>query len=392
MLLAAHAGYLLDAMDVVLYVFALNTLRAEFGFSNATAGLIGSATLLASAGGGILAGIVADRIGRARTLAYTILIYSFASAGTATAHSVGALLFWRALVGVGLGGEWSAGAVLVAETWPDRYRVRAIAVMQSGWALGYLLAAGVTALVLPRFGWRALFLVGVLPALLAGWVRRGVREPDLWRPRQALPFSALFRRPLRTMTLRAVSLTTAVLFAYWGLFTWLPGFLSAPVSAGGAGLSIVRTSGAVVPLQIGALLGYLSFGWISDWIGRRPAFVTFMVGAALIVPVYGLARDEKTLLALGPLVGYFGSGYFSLFGAMLAEIFPAGLRGAGQGFTYNAGRAVSAIAPFTIGSLADRYGIGSALGANSAFFLLGAGLIFLLPRAVSLIQDQSLNN
>lgn len=375
-------------MDVVLYVFALNTLRAEFGFSNATAGLIGSATLLASAGGGILAGIVADRIGRARTLAYTILLYSLASAGTATAHSVGALLFWRALVGVGLGGEWSAGAVLVAETWPDRYRTRAMAVMQSGWALGYLLAAGVTALVLPRFGWRALFLVGVLPALLAGWVRRGVREPDVWHPRAALPFGTLFRRPLRAITLRATSLTTAVLFAYWGLFTWLPGFLSAPAASGGAGLSIVRTSGAVVPLQLGALLGYLSFGWIADWTGRRRAFLIFMAGAAVIVPVYGFTRNEHLLLGLGPLVGYFGSGYFSLFGAMLAELFPAGLRGAGQGFTYNAGRGLSALAPFTIGKLADAYGIGSALAANSAFFLLGAGLICLLPSTAPLMDKE----
>lgn len=386
MLVAAHAGYLLDAMDVLLYVFALNTLRAEFGFSNATAGLIGSSTLLASAAGGILGGMLADRIGRARTLVYTILLYSVASAGTATAHSVGALLFWRGLVGLGLGGEWSAGAVLVAESWPDRYRARAIAVMQSGWALGYLLAAGVTALVLPRFGWRALFLVGVLPALLAGWVRRGVQEPESWQPQAALPFKFLFRAPLRSVTWRAASLTTAVLFAYWGLFTWLPGFLSAPLSAGGAGLSIVRTSGAVVPLQLGALAGYLSFGWISDWIGRRPTFVLFMLGAAIMVPIYGLARDERALLAIGPLVGYFGSGYFSLFGAMLAELFPDGLRAAGQGFTYNAGRAISALAPLSIGSLADRYGMGSALGLNSAFFLLGAGLIFLLPSKARLAR------
>ena len=366
-------------MDVLLYVFALNTLRAEFGFSNATAGLIGSATLLASAAGGILAGVVADRIGRARTLVYTILIYSAASAGTATAHSVGALLFWRAMVGVGLGGEWSAGAVLVAESWPGRYRARAMAVMQSGWALGYLLAAGVTALVLPRFGWRALFLVGVLPALLAGWIRRGVPEPDAWNPQQALPFGQLFRAPLRSLTLRATGLTTAVLFGYWGVFTWLPGFLSAPAAAGGAGLSILRTSAAVVPLQLGALAGYLSFGWVSDWVGRRTAFVTFMVGAAAVVPIYGLTRDETALLAIGPLVGFFGSGYFSLFGVMLAELFPAGLRGAGQGLTYNAGRALSALAPFSIGKLADHYGIGSALGVNSGFFLLGAALILLIP-------------
>ena len=383
---AATLGFLLDAMDVLLYVFALQTIRAEFGLSNAQAGLVNSATLFASAAGGILAGILADRIGRKPALILTILVYSLACGGAATSRSLAELIFWRALVGLGLGGEWAAGAVLVAESWPDEHRGKAIAVMQSGWALGYMLAAVVSGLILPRFGWRILFLVGVLPALLTLFVRRKVSEPGLWRRRTAgASLAALFRPPLRRRVLTATALATSVLFGYWGLFSWLPGFLSAPPEEGGAGLSIPHTSGWVFLMQTGAFAGYLSFGWLADRAGRRTAFVLYMAVAAVLVPVYGRLPDwagssaDSYLLLLGPLLGFFGTGYFSLFGALLAELFPTALRGAGQGFCYNAGRALSALAPYAVGRAADRIGIGAALALNSAFFLAGGILIFALP-------------
>jgi MFS family permease len=379
-LLAAQSGYLLDAFDVLLYVFAINILKQEFGLTNRMAGLVGSATLIASAAGGILFGMLADRVGRTRTLVYTILVYSLASAGTATAHSFAELIFWRALVGFGLGGEWSAGAVLVSETWPAERRGQAIGWMQSCWALGYMLAAGVTAVVLPRFGWRVLFLTGLAPALLAVAIRRNVAEPELWKSRSAPgSIGEIFRPPLARRTLAATALTTSVLFAYWGLFTWIPGFLSAPRAEGGAGLSTIGTSASVLPMQAGAFLGYVTFGAIADRFGRRPAFLLYVLAAAALVPVYGSAKSESTLLLLGPLVGFFGSGYFSLFGAMLAELYPTAVRGAGQGFAYNFGRALSALAPFAIGAVADRTGLGAALAWNSGFFLLAAGLIFTLP-------------
>jgi len=386
-LAAAQAGYMLDAMDVLLYVFAINTLREQFGFSNSIAGLISSATLVASAAGGILSGVLADRFGRTRTLVWTILLYSLASAGSATASGVGTLLLWRGLIGLGLGGEWSAGAVLVSETWPPEHRGKAIGWMQSGWALGYMLASGVTAVVLPRFGWRALFLTGLVPALLALVIRRQVPEPPLWKQasRARNPLGPVFRAPLLRKTILATSLTTSVLFAYWGLFTWLPGFLSAPVQAGGAGLSIVRTSGWIFSMQIGAFLGYVSFGYIADRFGRRPAFLLYMLAAAALTPLYGampklLGEHAGTgLLVLGPFIGFFGSGYFSLFGALLAELYPTAVRGAGQGFSYNFGRGLSALAPFLIGAVADQSGLGAALAWNSAFFLLGAVLLFALP-------------
>lgn len=380
-LFAAQLGYMLDAMDVLLFVFTVNVLRAEFHLSAAQAGLVSSFTLAFSAAGGIAFGVLSDRIGRARALIWSILIFSVASAGTALSWNLASLLFWRALIGIGLGAEWSTGAVLVAETWPAEHRAKAVGIMQSGWALGYMLAAAMTALILPRWGWRPLFLAGLFPALLALLIRRHVQEPTIWQ-RSAVPENALreiFQGTLRRRTILASVLATCVLFAYWGLFTWIPGFLSAPVAKGGAGLTIVQTSGFVVPMQLGAFAGYVAFGWLADKLGRRPAFVCYVLAAAILTPVYGAARDERTLMLLGPAIGFFGTGFFSLFGAMLSELYPTRVRGTGLGFVYNIGRGCSALAPWTVGYLADHYGIGTSLGLNSAFFALGAVLVFTLP-------------
>jgi len=227
-----------------------------------------------------------------------------------------------------------------------------------------------------------LFLMGLLPAFGALALQRKLKEPEIWQASRGKPrvsATGIFQGRLRRRTLLASALATSVLFAYWGLFTWIPGFLSASRERGGAGLSIVRTSGFIVPMQVGAFLGYVGFGWLADKIGRRPAFVLYVIGAAILTPIYGATHDQQTLLLLGPLIGFLGTGFFSLFGAMLAELYPTSLRGAGQGFVYNIGRGLSSLAPWTVGFFADRYGIGAALGLNSAFFLLGAALIFTLP-------------
>jgi MFS family permease len=385
-------GFALDALDVMLYVFALQSLRSEFGWTNAQAGLVNSAMLVAAAAGGILAGVLSDRIGRRRTLIYTILLYSFASAGAAFSRGLGDLVFWRVLVGLGLGGEWSAGATLVAESWPAEHRGKAASVMQSGWALGYMAAAAISTVVLPRFGWRALFLVGVLPALVTLWIRRHVEEPAIWLNSRASGgpgLRALFRAPLGGKTLAATACASAVLLGYWGLFTWLPAFLGGEAKEGGAALGTATIGRFLLIAQAGAFFGYLSFGWAADRIGRRPAFATFVLAAAALIPVYGSlpkwAGDGSApwLLALGPLIGFFGAGYFSLFGAMLAELFPTSIRGTAQGFTYNAGRVLSAAAPYTVGAVADRAGIGTGLMVNAGFFVAAAALVFALPETRS---------
>lgn len=391
-LAAAKMGWMLDAMDFLLYVMAIGELQAYFGFDAGTAGLLGTITLVVSALGGLLFGVLADRIGRARALMGTILIFSGASLGAATSQTLLQLVLWRALLGVGMGGEWASGAVLVSETWPPEHRTKAVSIMQSGWALGYILAAGIAALVLDVLdlgpeAWRWLFAVGVLPAFATLWVRRRVKEPEVWtrRTRELAvgeTFRVLFGPRLRRRTLLAILLTSSVQFAYWGLFFWVPNFLASPVEAGGAGMTLVRTMGWIIPMQLGAYAGYLSFGFIADRLGRRLTCALFLAAAAVLVPVYGsMARSPAVLMVVGPLLGFVGHGYFSMFGAFLAELFPTSVRATGQGLTYNAGRGLGALAPYTIGALATvpRVGIGSALGVTSAFFLAGAILLYVLP-------------
>jgi MFS family permease len=393
-LIAAKCGWMLDAMDFMLYAMAVGQLRRYFAFGDATAGLLGTVTLILSGVGGLTFGYIADRFGRTRALMGTIAIFSLASLGASTSQNVAQLLFWRAVLGIGMGGEWASGAVLVSETWPAAHRNKAISIMQSGWAIGYILAAVMAALILgsPALGrdaWRWLFVVGVLPALFTIWIRRNVAEPDAWTRRQLHsrghgpnPFAVIFGRGMIGRTLLIILLGSTVQFAYWGIFFWLPAFLSRPVAQGGAGMGVVGSLGWLIPVQIGAYLGYLTFGFLADRFGRRPVFVVFMLGAAALVPIYGqMARSPMVLLGLGPILGYFGHGYFSLFGSFVAELFPSAVRATGQGTSYNIGRMAGAFAPYTIGALSDLpgVGIGLALATTSAFFLVAACLIFTLP-------------
>jgi MFS family permease len=236
-LAAAKLGWMLDAMDFMLYAMAIGQLRTYFAIDDATAGLLGTVTLAMSACGGILFGFIADRIGRARALMATIVVFSLASLGAATSQTIVQLLMWRALLGIGMGGEWGSGAVLVSETWPPMHRNKAISIMQSGWALGYILAAVVAGIFIDTLGlgdeaWRWLFAFGAVPALFVLWVRRSVPEPAVWSERRhesgrrVNPFAVIFGGEFRRRTLLIIALNSATQFGYWGIFFWLPGFLS----------------------------------------------------------------------------------------------------------------------------------------------------------------------
>src|SRR6266852_7182813 len=292
-LIAGGLGWMLDAMDVMLYSLILAYLIRQFGMSTSTAGLLNSLTLVASAIGGLLFGLIADRIGRTRSLMAAILVYSLASAACGLSHSVPQLAFFRFLLGLGMGGEWTAAAALIAETWRAEHRAKALGLMQSSYAIGEAIAALIVLAVLPHYGWRTVFFVGVLPALLVLWIRRGVPEPDLWKNRAATQkkgsgLSLLRERTVLRNGLLATAMNACSMFGYWGLFTWIPSYLSLPVSRGGRGLSIVLGTTFYLVLSPGKWLGYASFGFFADAFGRRRPYFTYLLIAAILVPLYGI--------------------------------------------------------------------------------------------------------
>jgi MFS family permease len=381
---ASALGWMLDAMDVLLYSFVLDRVRAEFSIDDRLSGVLLALPLAFSAIGGVGFGWVADRYGRTRALTGSILVYSLATAACGLAQSVSQLAAARIVLGLGMGGEWAAGAALVAETWPPEHRGKALGLMQSAWAIGYGVAAAVNAIVLPRYGWRAVFFVGVLPAVVALWVRLRVPESPMWLERQA---SVAPRASLRAaMTGRGAATTwtviamhAATMFGWWGLFTWMPSFLMRPVEQGGAGLSILRSSTWIIAMQGGMWLGYVTFGVIADAVGRRRTYVTYLLVAAALVPAYVSVRDPRWLLVIGPGLAFFGTGYFSGFGAVTAELFPTEIRVTAQGLAYNLGRALSAFAPVTVGTLAASGGLASSLLVTSGAFLIAAVLWTWIP-------------
>ncbi len=373
-LIAAALGWMLDSMDVMLYAMILPAVQRDLHLSSALSGAMMSATLISAAAGGIFFGWFADRLGRTRALNASLLIYSVATFACGLTHTALALASFRILLGLGMGGEWASGAALVAETFPAEARGKALAFVQSFWAIGYALGASITALILPRFGWRAVFFAGILPALLTLWIRRRVHEPELFqRDRQSNPSPLqLFRAPLARATLVCATMNAATLFAWWGLFTWAPRFLSLPIAQGGHGLSIVNTSTWTIVMQTGTFAGYISFGSIAARFGAKRTYIAYLLIAAAAVPVFASVANPWLLLIIGPIVGFFGTGYFSGFAVISADLFPTHLRATAMGFVYNIGRVASAGAPYLIGLISEHHGLPAALLITSAAFLLAA--------------------
>ena len=392
-LLAAALGWALDAFDAMLYALVLALLMRELGMSKTTAGLLGTLTLLASGLGGVLFGFVADRIGRKRALMASILTYSVCSFASGLATSVAMLAAARFVLGLGMGGEWNTGATLVAESWPTEFRAKAISLVQSSWAIGFAAAALVAGPVAKYFGWRAVFFVGILPALLTLWIRRGVPESELWQERKLMDgfsdgathtsteatsyasqqdarFSVIFRPPYVRHTVALLFFNFFALFAWWGLFTWMPPYLSLPVALGGRGFGMLGTTTLLIVLNLfGMFPGYASFGWVADKLGRRKAFLFYSLTAAFLIPLYAAARSATLLMVAGTVVAFFGTGLFSGSGIMGSEIFPTAVRARALGFTYNGARAMSSVAPLVIGR------VGQSKGLSWAFYLCAAGYL-----------------
>jgi len=374
---AASLGWMLDSFDVMLYAIVLASLIQDptLHLSLGMAGILGSITLLSAAGGGIAFGVIADRVGRRQALMLAVLIYSVFTAACGFAQSAMQLAVFRVLLGIGMGGEWATGVALVSETFPARHRGKALAFVQSAWAIGYGLAALVNLIVLPLWGWRGVFFVGVLPALFTMWIRRNVEEPTIWRAADTAErgrLSTLFRPGIVHVTVAIALMNSCCLFAWWGLNAWVPAYLRLPAEQGGIGLSSSTMSWFVIAMQVGMWFGYVSFGFMADAIGRKRTYVLYVLAAAVLLPMYGFLRVPVLLLLLGPFVAFFGTGYFSGLGALVAELYPTSVRATAAGFCYNFGRIASAAAPYTIGSVAATRGFGLAFTITGAAFLLAA--------------------
>lgn len=405
-LLAASLGWALDAFDAMLYSLVLAMLIRDLGMSKTTAGSLGTLTLLASGIGGLLFGFIADRIGRKRALMASILTYSVCSFASGLATSIAMLAVARFVLGLGMGGEWNTGATLVAETWPTEFRAKALSIVQSSWAIGFAAAALVAGPVSRYFGWRAVFFVGIFPALVTLWIQRTVPESEMWRIAGAKAPSlnppergaegplfhtryqawrntsivVIFTPPYIKSTIALLLFNFFALFAWWGLFTWIPPYLSLPVSQGGRGFGVLGMTALMVVLNLcGMLPGYATFGWIADRIGRRNAFLVYSISAAGLIPLYAAARSEAMVLVLGTVVAFFGTGIFSGSGIIGSEIFPTSVRAQALGFTYNGARALSALAPLVIGRVGQAKGLGWAFYLCTAGYLLAAVMTTQLP-------------
>jgi len=395
---ACAAGWGLDGMDFMIYPLVIGTIMKMWSVQAGPAGLAATLTLLFSAIGGWLAGYVSDRIGRVRTLQITVIWFSVFSLLCAVAQNFEQLIVFRALLGLGFGGEWAAGAVLMGETIRAQYRGRAVGCVQSAWAIGWGVAvlgqAALFTLLPAEEAWRWLFALGFAPALLVFFLRRYVEEPKVSVETRAKQKASgdrpaiweIFSPRILKITVLASIMTMGAQGGYYAITTWLPTFLKTS-----RGLSVIGSTGYLALLIGGSFVGYLIGAWLADRIGRRPLFLIFSAGAIAVVLAYTqLSISNEVMLFLGFPLGIFASGYFSGMGPFLTELFPTRLRGSGQGFCYNFGRGLGALFPAMVGYLASVMPLANAM----AIFAAGAyGLFFIaayaLPETRGKILDGS---
>lgn len=405
-LAVAWLGWVFDSMDATIYAIVLHPalgelLQTETGVPPAQeaiawyGGIIFSIFLIGWAIGGVLFGMVADYFGRIKTLIATILIYSIFTGLAALSVDWWHLAVYRFLTALGIGGEWAAGATLVAEVWPEEKRARAAGVLQSAWAAGFFLAAAAN-LGLGGYGWRVLFVVGVAPALVALLVRLSVKEPERWRMARArevregtekrVKLVELFTKDLRRSTWVGSLLAFVAVFGLWGATNWTPTLVRELPDLQGLAPAVLSSyvSYAIMALNVGALVGYLSFGPLADRFGRRPVFALMCVGSLIMLPVTYLTPHAYVhVLALLPVLGFFNNGIFSGFPIYLPELYPTRLRATGAGFCFNTGRILAALSPFLTGFLVMTFGsYGTAASAIALIYLVGLAVLPFAPETV----------
>ena len=393
---ASIIGYAMDGLDVLILSFAMAAIVSEFGLTLGEGGMIATYTLIGTVLGGYIFGIFADWWGRVHTFSLTIIIFSIFTGACAFADNAVHLDILRFLAGLGLGGEYGIGMTLVSETWPGAKRARATAGVAMGWQAGAVLAAILAAVVLPDYGWRGLFLVGVLPALLAAWARHGIKEPPMWVKRKEMkkalqarkdagekltaeeeeqlteakkfPLAHLFADKKTTITTIALTIMTSVQnFGYYGIMVWLPMILLKE-----HGLTTKSMSGWMIVTVIGMIAGIFVFGWLCDRLGRKKPYLLFYVCAAAMVYIYVNLGKPIALLFGGAFLGFFCNGMMAGYGTLLSENYTTDARSTAQNFIFNTGRAVGGFAPVIIGTIAQTNGFNTAFVLLSAVYLAAA--------------------
>jgi MFS family permease len=384
-LIATFAGWMLDGMDVMVYSFVLPSLVLLWHISKGQAGLLGTSALLLSSLGGWLAGLAADRWGRVRVLKWTIVwfaLFTFLSGFTNTFQQ---LFIVRGIQGLGFGGEWAVGAILIAEKVRAKFRGRAVGTTQAGWAIGWGIAALCYTLSFRIFpaseAWRVMFWIGLLPSLLAVWIQHHVHDPELFERSRHVHasespahFLRIFSWPLLRTTVLASLVALGAQGGYYAVNTFLPLYLNA------RGLSVTMTGEYLFIVIAGSFAGYLTSAHLTDWIGRKPALMVFAIGSFTAIAIYTLfPLSNRVTLFLGFPLGFFPSGSFSPMGSFFTELFPTWLRGSGQGFTYNLGRGVGALFPALVGYFSARMPLGHAIAmfAVTAYVLMVLSVVLL---------------
>ncbi len=377
---AAAIGYGLDGFDLLILSFALTGITASFGLSNPQAGSLATLTLLGAVLGGFVFGVLADRFGRVKILTYSVLIFAIFTGLSAVATGFWDMAAYRFIAGIGIGGEFGIGMTLAAEAVPARWRARATSWVGIGFQCGVLAAALISAPVIAAFGWRALFVIGAIPAVFAVFVRKGVEEPEKFatsdhRPSLRQSLAPLVNTPAaRRISLAMIILTSVQNFGYFGIMTWLPTYLAKQY-----GMTLTGSSLWTAVTVAGMMVGIIAFGQVADRVSRRAAFWIFQIGAAVSVLAYSQITNHALLMAAGFVMGAFANGTLGGYGALLAELYPTHARATAQNVLFNIGRGVGGFAPLVIALLAQSYGFPAALAMLPVIYLLGFCAMFLIP-------------
>ena len=375
-------GYAMDGFDLLILGFMLAAISKDLGLAGAQAGSLVTWTLVGAVAGGILFGALSDRFGRVRVLTWTILLFAGFTGLCAFARGYWDLLAYRTIAGLGLGGEFGIGMALAAEAWPASQRARVSSYVGLGWQAGVLLAALVTPALLPVIGWRGMFMVGLLPALVAFMVRRSLAEPEIFRRTAQAPgawrdaFGLLVKDARTTRLSVAIGILCAVQnFGYYGVMIWMPSYLARTL-----GFGLTKSAMWTAVTILGMALGIWLFGQLADRIGRKPSFLIYQAGACIMVFAYSQWRDPQALLWGGALMGLFVNGMLGGYGALISEAYPTAARATAQNVLFNIGRGIGGFGPAVVGALVAQYSFSVAIGLLALIYVLDFVVtLFMIP-------------